>query len=323
MMRTLFLHVGPTKTGTSAIQAYFKDRSFASLHYPKIGRWADGSHHKLMFASHGRKQHGATEIPDWPLIKEELIEEIAATEKNVLLSSEVCQPNFVAQIQDIIETFHFKLIVLLVYRSAQERAASVYNQSVKDPLVGMHLEPAEFLRQNSEQLKIRPLYERWYAVSQNIRLLPYFDERPLIDRFCDTVCVEYEPSAVNTIYNRSMGGHALLAMLLANQILTSDSERSAFFEAMRQLTDFHIWSGNSYPFDASEVQEISTQYHDDHMWAMSVIHKVSSKANKTTHHERFTLSPVQCEKIRDLFIKQGLYSANQGLIDSSIARFAS
>lgn len=47
--RRLLIHVGPPKTGTSAVQHYLRSEATPGLIYPEAGRWADGAHHNLVF----------------------------------------------------------------------------------------------------------------------------------------------------------------------------------------------------------------------------------------------------------------------------------
>jgi len=59
LTRTLFFHVGPAKTGTSAVQYVLQRHDNSAVIYPKVGLWADGSHHNLVlnyFGEYGRPE---------------------------------------------------------------------------------------------------------------------------------------------------------------------------------------------------------------------------------------------------------------------------
>jgi hypothetical protein len=147
MPRTLYLHVGPPKTGTSAIQAYFKDQPqiHPQIHYPLTGRWHDGSHHRLIFAQQQITQYGETVIPAWPDLLKTLDKELSLTEKDVLISSEHCEPSFINAISSILTKHQLQVKIIVVFRHPIERAASTYNQQVKDPAIGLNLLPDNFL----------------------------------------------------------------------------------------------------------------------------------------------------------------------------------
>ena len=70
MTWTLFLNVGPVKTGASAIQANFKSSEFDSVYYSEPGQWPDGAHHKLAFATSGLREYGLIDIPEWSDLKQ-------------------------------------------------------------------------------------------------------------------------------------------------------------------------------------------------------------------------------------------------------------
>jgi len=323
MTRTLFLHVGPAKTGTSAIQAFFKSQQFSNLHYPQTGQWPDGSHHKLIFAARGLRKYGVIDIPEWDTLKSQLFDEIAATDKDILISSEICQPDFMEVIREIMARFHLKLSVIMVYRNAVERASSVYNQDVKDPVIGLNLEPDEFLKQKANHLRLRPVYERWCKAASDgeISVLPYAGTKPLVERFCELVSVYSSADDTARVYNRSMGGHALIAMLIANKLLPTEVQRRAFFDAMRALRNFRIWSGSSYPFSQYAVETLRLELQDDVDWAKSVISCVESSPALSIG-KRFILNEEECTKIIELLESEGLYADNHRLIESLLAEFS-
>ncbi|MDY6929442.1 MAG: hypothetical protein SWN10_20330 [Pseudomonadota bacterium] len=323
MTRTLFLHVGPAKTGTSAIQAFFKSQQFSNLHYPQTGQWPDGSHHKLIFAARGLRKYGVIDIPEWGTLKSQLFAEIAATDKDILISSEVCQPDFMEVIRELMARFELKLSIIMVYRNAVERASSVYNQDVKDPVVGMALEPDDFLKQKANQLRLRPVYERWCKAASDgeISVLPYAGTKPLVERFCELVSVNTSEGDAAKVYNRSMGGHALIAMLIANKLLPTEDQRRAFFDAMRALKNFRIWSGSSYPFSQNAVETLRLELQDDFDWAKSVTGSVESSPVLSIR-KRFVLNDDECTKIVALLESEGLYAENYQLIKSLLAAFS-
>lgn len=320
MTRTLFLHVGPAKTGTSAIQAFFKSREFDSVYYPEAGQWPDGAHHKLVFAAKGLRKYGVIDIPEWSDLKQQLYAEIAATDKDIFLSSEVCQPDFMEVVRGITSQFGLKLVVIMVYRNAIERASSVYNQDVKDPVVGLNLTPDDFLQQKANQLRIRPLFERWEREVNDIRLLPYVSDKPLLERICALLGVQTTTDDAAKVFNRSMGGHALLAMLIANKLLPSEEQRRAFFDAMRALTDFRIWTGSSYPFSREAVEILKKELQDDFDWAKAEIGAADSSTY--TWRDRFVLSAEEGDKIIALLDQQGLYEDNQTMIQNLLSKFS-
>ena len=323
MTRTLFLHVGPAKTGTSAIQAFFKSQQFSNLHYPQTGQWPDGSHHKLIFAARGLRKYGVIDIPDWDTLKSQLFDEIAATDKDILISSEICQPDFMEVIRQLMARFELKLSVIMVYRNAVERASSVYNQDVKDPVIGLALKPDDFLKQNANKLRLRPVYERWCKAAGNsqVCVLSYAGTKPLIERFCALINVNQSAGDTNKVFNRSMGGHALIAMLIANKLLPTEDQRRAFFDAMRAFKEFRIWSGSSFPFSQKAVDTLKIALQDDFDWAASVS-GCEYCLSSLSVRQRFVLNEEERNKILGLLASQGLDSKSHKIIGSLLEEFS-
>ncbi|HTW31951.1 MAG TPA: hypothetical protein VMD76_09745 [Candidatus Sulfotelmatobacter sp.] len=54
MARKLFVHVGPRKTATSAIQDCLRRHDNSIVIYPKVGLEGPGCHHGLVYAFAGR-----------------------------------------------------------------------------------------------------------------------------------------------------------------------------------------------------------------------------------------------------------------------------
>lgn len=323
MERTLYLHVGPAKTGTSAIQAFLKASTFDSILYPKCGQWPDGAHHKLVFAARGVESYGVINIPDWNELKDQLRSEIVTTNKDVLISSEMCQPDFISAIQDIVSELRLNLKLIMVYRDALGRASSIYNQDVKDPVIGMSLDPDEFLKQKCDQLRIRPLYENWQNTVDDITVIPYSAETPLITRFCHHIGITVNLEQAHKIFNRSMGGHALITMLIANKILCTEEKRRSFFEAMRLYSDFRIWSGESYPFSLAVTSELMTYLNDDRRWIQQELgadFKYATEGN--VNRKRFSLTQPDCKKIIGLLDSQSIFAANKNLVYATLKAFS-
>jgi hypothetical protein len=322
MNRTLFLHVGPAKTGTSAIQAYFKSNQFETIYYPHTGQWPDGSHHKLVFATRNLRYYGPIEIPEWEELKQQLCAEIATTNKDIFISSEVCQPGFIDYLTEITTQFNLQLKVIMVYRDATARASSIYNQNVKDPVVGLALNPDDFLEQQVNQFKIRPLFQRWRKKTNEIHLMSYGSDTPLLASFCKYIGVMVSEDDASKIFNRSMGGHALIAMLIANKVLASENERRAFFEAMRQRVGFRIWSGGSYPFTRQAVEKLKVELQCDRQWAVSYCKELGFNSLAEQIPKPFVLNSTECNKIIALLENQRIYKRNKLLVTEMLEQFS-
>lgn len=97
-LRTLYLHIGPSKTGTSAIQ--FAAARGAGPYYPRAGRWADEAHHHIGLAGLGIERRGAVKISPLADLKKALAAEFAGISGDVLISTESLPAGGVTQFID-------------------------------------------------------------------------------------------------------------------------------------------------------------------------------------------------------------------------------
>lgn len=278
MNRKLFLHVGPPKTGTTAIQAYFSNIISSEIFYPKTGRWSDGSHHLLTFAHRGRTSYGDVQVPPWALLEKALSTEISSTNRNVLISSEACQPDFINALKPIVNRLSMSLEIVMVIRNPLQRAASFYNQRVKDPVVGLSAIPDQFLLENASGFKVRPFFEKWQSYTDKIWVMPYNNKEPLVEVFCNLIGVKFTTFYKEQLLNRSMGGKALLTLLTTNKLLTNEEERREFFFYLSQENKLDIWNGNSFPFSKNASKIFLDQNLDDTDWINNKLN-ISSTGN--------------------------------------------
>ncbi|MEO0892613.1 MAG: hypothetical protein AAFY35_08475 [Pseudomonadota bacterium] len=256
--RRLFLHLGPAKTGTSAVQAVFRNLDDARLTYPKTGQWPDGSHNLLSFALKGWETRGTAKIPSLDTLLPTITEELNAAKTDALISSEMlCNPETYAALRhhlaDPIAGFD-QVIPLLTLRHPIERAASAYNQQVKDAHFGLASLPDDFLSVKIRDFLITPFIERWQGLADNIVFLPYHPHQSFVPRFCAAIgrpdLAPEDPGQAN----RSLSGKGLALLLLGNRHLPDATTRARFFnEVVRGTKELKIWQGPSFPFSSAAV----------------------------------------------------------------------
>jgi hypothetical protein len=85
------VHLGPRKTGTSAIQSALRAHDNSIVIYPKVGLWGDGSHHGLVFSFFGEQRKPRQkdlEKYDLKLLLDRLADEARDNARDILISSE-------------------------------------------------------------------------------------------------------------------------------------------------------------------------------------------------------------------------------------------
>ncbi|GED23427.1 hypothetical protein [Halomonas halmophila] len=184
---TLYLHVGWSKTGTSAIQSQIqqqkKDFSDKGILYPQSLQWPDHSHHPfaLSFKGSGAYQSDMTPPQALEMLRQEME---ASPEDSILISSELSpfyfnNPKF----KEFVATHFRKVEVLFTIRPQSELLLSLFNQLVKDPNVRYGASLFALAMRNISWLNFYQNISQWrnYAGPENIRIIPY--SQSIVDDF--------------------------------------------------------------------------------------------------------------------------------------------
>jgi hypothetical protein len=235
----LFLHIGPHKTGTTAIQTCFAENRSAlrrqGILYPKCN-WAYPAQHRLAFAMKDKVNPVDGTRPDFETELAALCSTLAkARQPRAVVSSE----EFFAAPKERIAAFHAALpvqnVTILAYpRSPDRFLVSCYNQKIKQVGNGFAAPIARFLK---EPHKIAPEIDYLACISawadvfgdENIRLTPFEAGSPLrhIARLLGINALVTDKPV-----NQSVPGAVAEAMRLAKlQDLTPDRQRKLFAKA--------------------------------------------------------------------------------------------
>lgn len=183
----LYLHVGWSKTGTSAIQKqiHLQHQNFLDkgILYPKSLQWNDHSHHNfaLSFKGNGVYQSSMSPAESLEALRNEM--EMFAAE-NVLISSELSPFYFANPRFKIFVKQHFnKVKVLFTVRRQSDLLLSLFNQLVKDPNVRYSSSLFDLAIRNIGWLNYFQNIKRWADVvgPENICVFPY--EKDIVSRF--------------------------------------------------------------------------------------------------------------------------------------------
>jgi hypothetical protein len=265
LTRTLYIHTGPPKTGTSAVQFLFRDLDDPALTYPKAGQWPDGSHNLLFFAMQGQTQRGSTEIPPLSELAESMAAELRNARQDALISSECFDsPDKLQQLTalagDAISGFD-RIVPVVTLRHPVERAASAYNQAVKDPVQGLQMLPDDYLNETIKSFGLTRLTEIWQKHDTDTIFLSYHPNTDFVQRFASAIGRSDLSPDDTPQRNRSLGGLGLSLLLIGNRRLSSHAEREAFFnQTLRGNKELKMWRGNSFPFSDAAVERVQAQF---------------------------------------------------------------
>jgi hypothetical protein len=115
-----------------------------------------------------------------------------------------------------------------VERELRSRAASLYNQAVKDPYVGETRSPQEWLAEEEAKLRLEPMVADQQAAGTKVEVLPYAPAESLVQRLLVAAGAKEEelPDQVSW-RNMSMSGPVLMALLEVNRTVSGPEERIA------------------------------------------------------------------------------------------------
>ena len=200
---TLYLHVGWSKTGTSAvqsqIQAQHEDFLAKGILYPQSLQWPDHSHHPFALSFKGSGVYQSDMTPPQALDKLRLEME-ASSAPNILLSSELSPIYFNnPKFKEFVENYFLKVKVIFTIRPQSELLLSLFNQLVKDPNVRYGATMFTLAMRNISWLNYMQHIRQWekHVGFSNIHVIPY--SREVVQDFLDVFDVPYKPMAKNIL----------------------------------------------------------------------------------------------------------------------------
>jgi hypothetical protein len=255
LARTLYLHVGPAKTGTSAIQDVLRRHDNSVVIYPKIGLWKDGSHHNLVFNFFQKYTRARVMREDAGLLFAKIGEEARQSQRNLAISSEALAgqrnlDDFVGALQRHLGPEPFRVELIVVVREHFEHAASTYNQRVKDGETCELRDPDQFLVEKIGRLGYARLLRRLAKTGFDIAVLNYHPPGNCAARVLEHIGFAPHQIWDVPILNPSLSQKALIAVLAANRVAPTRQDRKAIVSALLKMPGFY---GPSQPVFSREA----------------------------------------------------------------------
>jgi len=241
-VRKLYLHIGPAKTGTSAIQHALRAHDDTVVIYPKVDLWADGAHHNLVFNFFEIYLRPEMVKRSRAELLAELSKAFCASDRDIVISSEALfgqtkLDNFIDTLASLVEN-PVAIEIIVVCREHFGRAASQYNQQVKDPVTMERDTPDVFLQRVAAKITYVPQLRALRQMGAAVTVIPYEPAATLVARFLTHVGFPAHRIPVAAKRNVSMSRKALIATLAANQVATDIAARIRYFEALRKMRRF-------------------------------------------------------------------------------------
>jgi len=227
--RILYIDAGPAKTGTSALQHLMRHSPPKGLYYPKVGQWNDGAHHGLILAMDGKSELNGQPLPPLKDQLAQLDAEIAADDRDVLISSEGIRPiERLAKQLDILRPISSKYFdeVQLIYtlRHPFDRATSGYNQAVKDAHVGLSLNADDYLGKLLPVYLLAPIANALKSTGLKVHYIPYGPEK--VANLLQAIGHPLDNGIeISSTINKSINGSDLLMHFWVNTIIDAAPQR--------------------------------------------------------------------------------------------------
>ncbi|MGB3627390.1 MAG: hypothetical protein WA989_16275 [Henriciella sp.] len=291
-MTKLFIHIGPHKTGSTAIQsAIFSNRTYLrdnGIYVPEAGMTrAKDAHHNLAWQISNDQPYRA-DLLGW----EELIEEVEGKDVALISSEALCSyPNaYHEKVADLVGR-GFDVETIMVWRHQLDIINSAYTQRVKTFQLFRDFDAYW----PSAIVEDRYFYDRSYrkfiTTSGKTSLLE-FDQKNLLGNFLRRVGLS-DPESLQAVTNSSANvsplAHEVEALRMCGELFRA--WRINFAEALQYLTGLrpgYDWTGRFYGPSEDQYRE-----------AAALFDEVNARFIEAAHAD-FQPSPPK-QKLRHVF----------------------
>ena len=258
------MHVGPRKTGTSALQHILRNHDNSIVIYPKVGLWGDGSHHGLVFRFFGVDRSGKGPKEDIGTLFRAVEKEVERNGNNIIISSETLRAGtdiggFIKALRPYVGGDSTAVELLVVYREHFARAASWYNHRIR--AVGETRTPDEFLNDLAPNLCYAPLLGELDRLGFKISVLSYDPSESTVARFL--AHIGFPPSSIPAVEAKrvSLSPKGLLTKLAINNVVPEKRLNRECYLKFRKLADSH--SASQFIFGPKAAAEAEKVYRSD------------------------------------------------------------
>jgi hypothetical protein len=299
MARKLLIHIGPPKTGTSAVQHILSTYRSTSLIYPKTGLWPDGSHHNLImnfFQDFTRPDMTRASV-------NEMLASIASEAKthdgDLLISSEAMTGReigpLVARLLDHLTGGPWEPKIIFVAREHFEIIASLYNQSVKDAVHMERRSPDDYL--TNSRFSYRWVVSKFIGLQIPIIALNYHPATSFVNRFLNAVGFSSPEPLKPERRNISLSTKGLIATLAANNVAKSIDDRDRIFAALHAIRP--LFAPSRFIFSRTAAKAADVRFSEDRRFLSDAYGIELSQPDWERQEESFYIDRQDLAEIAD------------------------
>lgn len=297
------MHVGPAKTGTSAIQHALRrvqGGGDAPVVYPEVGLSRGGSHNDLVANLIGDHSRPDVIRVDQNKLLAALQLAISGSERDVVISSEALagQHDMGRLIETLTVLFDgsVRVELIIVCREHFGRTASAYNQRVKDSWLREREPPDVFLRGRGAAFRYKQIIGRLRRTGIAVKALNYHPASTLVERFMGHVGLPPERIPAAEMRNISLSAKGLVATLAANNVAATPGDRERYFTVLRKMRRF--FAPSKFIFSAEAAAEVSRRLQSDREFLESEMGVVLEAPDFTSMECGLYLEDSEFEEIR-------------------------
>lgn len=260
MPRRLYVHVGPKKTGTTAIQTVLSQHDGSIVLYPRSGRGdsEQKSHHPIvlgLFEGTGGPKN------DVQRMLQGLSAEIRESDRPVVISCESlekrdCSTFVAALAPQFGEPVEVEFLV--AYREHFSRISSWYGHRIRTKRQkGIPPLPDRYLSRNARKFCYRPMLDRLVATGWPVTVLSYHPAADWVSRFLGHIGFTQDQVPVVESRNVGVDTKLLIASLATKRTVRTEQQRMRY---LRQFDKLNITRAPSKfifsPEAAKEADEL-------------------------------------------------------------------
>jgi len=190
LSRKLFIHIGPRKTATSAIQRLLAKHDHSVVIYPNVALGGDGNyhgHHGFVYKVLGEKGAGKEASSDLSQMFATMAEQAADNTRNIIFSSEELMSKDVSAFVDAVlphlGSTPLDVEVLFTCREHFSRIASLYNHRLRRRKSSEIRRPDAYLAEAWKRVCYEPLARDLKSQSLKATALNYHPSETFVNRF--------------------------------------------------------------------------------------------------------------------------------------------
>jgi hypothetical protein len=236
--RKLFVHVGPPRTATTAIQSVMIDHDGSVVVYPKTAHTPAAGHSALVF-SH-LDDHRLRGREDIDILLDRIAAEASVSDRPVLISTEFffLRPKAVDLIPKIAERLGIRQIeAIFVVREHFSQIGAFYRMVLNQARVKKiaTIGPDEYLELRARRACIAPLARALQAIGVSVHMIPYKPSSDTVLRFLRYIGFSDENIPEIPISNVSVSVSKSIARLALNRAGIEGEARIESIEMQRLL----------------------------------------------------------------------------------------